>query len=303
MNKPFFHSLIESISESRILAHLQALEGVRDPETTPKATQAALSYLQGQMEGFGLEVERQAVDLPKAAPYPNLIARSKNKAPEQGLLVIGAHYDTVADSPGADDNASSLAILLELARLFAPMQGRLALEFVAFSLEESGFLGSKSYLKKARAQVRPIRGAIILECVGYTDVRPGAQRTPPGLPVALPDRGDFIGLLGNEAASPIKEAFESAARESVPDLPVISLLVPNAGKAFPDTRRSDHVPFWDRGLPAVMLTDTAEFRNPHYHQRSDRIDTLDLAFITRVTRALCACVIDFAALQPRGVRS
>jgi len=285
-----------SAREAAIRDHLRALEGVRDPETDLKATQAALGYLQEQMQSFGLEVAQQALDLPGGSLFPNLIARSRNALSSQSILVLGAHYDTVAGSPGADDNASSLAVLLEAARILTPLRGRLALEFVGFSMEESGFLGSKAYLSKALKTKKPVQSAIILECVGYTDPRPGSQKTPPGLPLSLPDQGDFIGVLGSKGAGSMQEAFASAARKATPELPVVSLLVPDAGRAFPDTRRSDHVPFWDRGIPAIMLTDTADFRNPHYHRSSDRIETLDIPFIAQVTQALCACVIQLAEL-------
>ncbi|MFQ5589355.1 MAG: M28 family peptidase, partial [Nitrospiria bacterium] len=209
-----------------------------------------------------------------------------------------AHYDTVPGSPGADDNASSLAVLLEVARVLSPMRGRLSPQFVAFSLEEQGFIGSTAYLEALEQQKTPIFGAVILECVGYTDMRPGSQRTPPGLPFTLPDRGDFIGLLGNAPAAPIKSAFEAAVDAAVPDLPKIGLLVPGNGEALPDARRSDHVPFWDKGYPAVMLTDTANFRNPHYHQASDRVETLDIPFIVKVAKAVAATVIHLAELEP-----
>lgn len=291
-------SPIEAISKSKIFDHLHALEGVRDPETAPEATRTAAAYLHEQMRSSGLDVEKQEIDPPDGPLFPNLIGHSRKRPPDQPILVIGAHYDTVASSPGADDNASSLAALLEAARVLAPMRGSLPLEFVAFSLEERGYVGSEYYLKEAIQHQMRIRGAIILECVGFTDSRPGSQRTPPGLPISLPDQGNFIGLVGNEPTKPIQAAFESTSREFVRDLPVISLLVPDAGKDFPDTRRSDHVPFWDRGIPAIMLTDTAEFRNPHYHQASDRVETLDISFIARVARALTACVIKLADLDP-----
>ncbi|MDC4223620.1 MAG: M28 family peptidase [Candidatus Manganitrophus sp.] len=113
----------------------------------------------------------------------------------------------------------------------------------------------------------------------------------------LPSQGDFIGLVGNAAAEPIQKAYEVAVATYCPELPCVSLLVPGKGEALPDTRRSDHVPFWDRGYRAVMLTDTADFRNPNYHKKSDQLKTLDLTFITRVARSLAAAVIDLAELN------
>jgi len=212
-------------------------------------------------------------------------------------LVIGAHYDTVAGSPGADDNASGLTVLLEVARAVSGMAGNLVPEFVAFSMEEPGFIGSDYYVQEAEQAGRPIWGAVILECVGYTDHRPGSQQVPPGVPISLPDKGNFIGLIGNTQAAPIQAAFEFAAKDAAPTLPFVGLLVPGKGEAIPDTRRSDHVPFWDRGHRAIMLTDTANFRNPHYHRESDLLGTLDIAFITDVARSLAATVIDLCGLK------
>jgi Zn-dependent M28 family amino/carboxypeptidase len=215
---------------------------------------------------------------------------------------VGAHYDTVVDTDGADDNASGLAVLLEVARVLSPMRGRRTLQFVAFSMEEAGFLGSAHFVEKVRRNKVPVWGAIVLECVGYIDRRPGSQKTPEGFPFSLPEQGDFIGLAGNDAAAPIKEAFEAAAIRYSPTLPVVSLLVPGNGVLFPDSRRSDHVPFWDQGYRAVMLTDTADFRNPHYHQKSDCLETLDIPFIAAVARALAGAVVDLADLSlPTGL--
>ncbi len=280
------------------------MEGEREPKNSSQALNRAAAYIQDQMSSFGLHATQApftAQNVPGQSlgedTFFNVIGTGVHFKQHNALLLIGAHYDTVADSPGADDNASSLAVLLEVARVLSKMQGRLTPQFVAFSLEERGFIGSTAYLESLEQNKTPISGAIILECVGYTDLNPGSQHTPPGLPFALPDVGDFIGLLGNEAAKPIQTAFESAVDAYTPDLPKISLLVPGNSAALPDARRSDHVPFWDKGYPAIMLTDTANFRNPHYHQGSDRIETLDLDFIVKVAKAVAATVIHLAELE------
>ncbi|MBN4054248.1 M28 family peptidase [Nitrospira defluvii] len=296
-------SRISEITEARILKHIRSLVGERHPETASAALKNAASYLVDQMQLAGLETAEGPIDHTGVSPYPNVIGRLKSAKSACGLrkalLVIGAHYDTVVGSPGADDNASGLAVLLEVARTVSGMEGNLLPEFVAFSMEEPGFIGSDYYVQEAERAERSIWGAIILECVGYTDHHPGSQQVPPGIPIPLPDKGDFIGLIGNAQAAPIQAAFESAAKKVAPKLPYTSLLVPGAGETIPDTRRSDHVPFWDRGYRGLMLTDTANFRNPHYHEESDRLDTLDIAFITDVARVLAATVIDLCG--PKAV--
>jgi len=296
--KAFIASHIEQITEERILGHLESLVGIRHPVAAPEGLRASEAYLSEQMKSFGLDLLEETIEGEANERFVNLIGRESGGRAGKKILVIGAHYDTISESPGADDNASGLAVLLELARILAPLRGKLTPQFVAFSLEEEGFLGSDHYARQVRRNKVPLWGAIILECVGYTDSRPGSQTAPAGLPIKLPSQGDFIGLVGNTAAEPIQKAYEAAVATYCPELPCVSLLVPGKGEALPDTRRSDHVPFWDRGYRAVMLTDTAEFRNPNYHKKSDQLKTLDLTFITRVARSLAAAVIELAELKP-----
>ena len=137
-------------------------------------------------------------------------------------------------------------------------------------------------------------GAIVLECVGYARSEPGSQRTPPHLPIAIPSVGDFLGVIGNEASRDLVAAIMSCGRVTVPSLKMIPLTVPGRGELLPDTRRSDHAAFWDQGLPAVMLTDTADFRNPHYHRPSDTIETLNLDFFSQMVPLLVATVARLA---------
>lgn len=297
-------SQIAQITEERILNHLESLVGIRHPVAAPEKLRASEQYISEQMKSFGLDLLEEVIDEGEMKErFVNLIGRMSDGRSGKKILLIGAHYDTIADSPGADDNASGLAAMIEVSRILAPLRGKMTVQFAAFSLEEEGFLGSDYYARQVRRNKVPLWGAIILECIGYLDRRPGSQSSPPGLPISLPDRGDFIGLVGNIGAEPIQKAYESAVSTYCPGLPCISLLVPGKGEAIPDTRRSDHVPFWDRGYRAVMLTDTANFRNPHYHQKSDQIKTLDLSFITQVARGLAAAVIEIAELsevKPNG---
>jgi Zn-dependent M28 family amino/carboxypeptidase len=203
-------------------------------------------------------------------------------------LILAAHYDTVAQSPGADDNASGVAVMLEAARRLADLDRPGRWVFIGFAQEEQHCLGSTLYAIKARRSGLHIQGMIALECVGYASHKSGSQQRLRELPVAIPDVGNFLGIVGNPEAAAFKQQFENAAGCFVSDLPLVSLVVPNAGHDFPDTRRSDHAPFWDAGYPALMLTDTANFRNPWYHQPGDRLETLDLPYMAKVTKAIVA---------------
>lgn len=136
-----------------------------------------------------------------------------------------------------------------------------------------------------------ITGAHVLEMVGFTNYEPGSQRLPTGLPISIPEAGDFLGLLANEKSGPLMDAILARARTYLPEFSVLGLEVPvGAERALPVLARSDHLPFWEHGIPAVMWTDTSEFRNPHYHQATDTPETLDYGFLLLVTQLLTACV-------------
>lgn len=283
----------------RILAHLQYLVGERHPVTSPTGLQQAAHYLAGQFRAIGLDVSFHTFEA-LGGIYRNMIAtmppsRSSSVSP-QPPLIIAAHYDTVQGSPGADDNASGLVVMLEVAQHLreVPLNG--ALRFIAFCLEEEDLLGSLAYASHLRVTDQEIKGAIVLECVGYARSEEGSQKAPPGTPIGVPSVGDFLGIVGNTSSVSLVSAIERAANQHVPDLKTVSLLVPGQGELLPDTRRSDHAAFWQHGYPAVMVTDTANFRNPHYHQPTDTLDTLDLAFLQQVAAAVTAAARDLASM-------
>jgi len=217
---------------------------------------------------------------------------------KQAPLLIGAHYDTVMASPGADDNASALTVLLEIADRLKRVEVRSPVWLVAFCLEEDGLLGSRAFAARLRKTGQSLTGAVILECVGYASHEAGSQQTPPGVPIPVPTVGNFLGIIGNEASRNLVASIEGSARRVSP-LPIVALTVPSRGEALPDVRRSDHAAFWDEGYSAVMLTDTANFRNPHYHQPTDTIETLDLNFLEGVIDIVMASVQDLAGVRNR----
>jgi aminopeptidase YwaD len=196
-----------------------------------------------------------------------------------GFILVGAHFDAVPGSPGADDNGSALAVLLELARAFSRAPARRPIRPVAFDLEEINRSGSRAYARHIRDKSEPLALMISLEMLGYRDPHPGSQRYPPGLRYFYPDRGNFIALIGNLRTLPVLRRLARTMRKTVP---CEFLAVPFRGRMLPDTRRSDHSPFWDLGYPALMVTDTANMRNPHYHKPTDRIETLDIGFLAAV---------------------
>lgn len=282
----------------RLHAHLQQLVGERHPATAPQRLREAESYLADQFASLGLAVTTHPFDA-LGGTYRNVVAmlpecENATAAP----LLIGAHFDTVAGSPGADDNASACAVLLEVACGVASRPVNRPIRFVAFNLEEEDRLGSRAYAADLRAAGQSLHGAIVMECVGYTGQAEGSQRRPAGVPVPVPTVGNFLAVIGNESSRGLLETVLSATRRHVPDLIAIPLLVPECGERLPDTRRSDHASFWDQGWPALMLTDTANFRNPHYHGPSDTIDTLDFHFMAKVVDAVEAAACEWAGAHP-----
>ncbi|MDF2460307.1 MAG: Peptidase [Nitrospira sp.] len=290
-----------SSRQTSILRHLKSLVGERHPHSAPEALVRAAAYLRAQLAGFQWTTTRQSFRA-LGKSYVNILAI---KAPagraakgRQAPLLIGAHYDTVVASPGADDNASALAVLLDVADQLRYTVVTRPVWLAAFCLEEQGLLGSRAFTRHLKEIGQPLYGAIVLECVGYVSHESGSQGTPPGIPITVPTVGNFLGIVGNDASRDLIAAVERSARSAAPAMPTVALAVPGRGEALPDVRRSDHAAFWDEGYPAVMLTDTANFRNPHYHLPSDTLDTLDLGFIEAVSRTVAASIVELAGKAP-----
>ncbi len=266
--------------------HLDVIVGERNPYTTPEKMDAVGQYILDRFEEWELHPKILPVLFDELESF-NVQAKLPGQNPEAPVILIGAHYDSVPDSPGADDNASSVAALLEIARMLSiqPPAGPVIL--VGFALEEYGFVGSQYWSDDAVKNNNQPDGMIALEMLGYTDKRPGAQKYPPGVDASqYPDTGDFIAVVGNTDSMELVTSLTSGMKRTRPELEVETLVVPGNGEAIRDVRRSDHVPFWEAGIPAVMVTDTADFRSPHYHKATDTLDTLDLDFLTEVTSAL-----------------
>jgi Zn-dependent M28 family amino/carboxypeptidase len=243
-------------------------------------------YVHDALARVGLNVREQVYDF-QGMRVANLIAEIPGEPRTNAYYVVGAHYDTVAGTPGADDNASAVAVLLELARIVAVRPPPVPVRLVAFTLEEppafnSDLQGSRVFTRRL-AENESILGALILEMVGFTSPR---QEYPFFLQWAgYPARGDFIAVVGNTASRDFGGAvvggFKTNGR-----LPVESLFVPLNGWLLPMSRLSDHASFWDAGWPAVMVTDTAFMRNPNYHGPRDRMDTLDFPFMAQLVFSL-----------------
>jgi hypothetical protein len=269
--------------------HVNALAvdiGPRTPLAGNSLVRAA-NYIHSVFEDAGFSVSEQDYQYYDQR-VTNVLARAPTAAGASAYYLVGAHYDTVPGTPGADDSASAVAVMLELARRLRHERVKAPVLFAAFTLEEppaylTGHQGSRMFVRSCQTSGDRVLGAIILEMVSFTAAR---QRYPyvarwPGYPAG----GNFIGIIANWRSWRFGRAVLRGFRKNT-DLPVESLFLPFNGRILPETRLSDHASFWDAGLPALMVTDTAFFRNPNYHLPSDTIDTLDFTFMAELVKSL-----------------
>ena len=257
-----------------------------------KLTKAA-DYITDQFEKYGYKVEFQTYEV-DGKPVKNIIATKLGTKKPKEQIIVGAHYDTCAN-PGADDNASAVAGLLELSRLMAGQPTDRTIKFIAFVNEEPPFfktkdMGSLVYAKQAKANGDNIKAVIILEMIGYYSNEPDSQKYPPFFGMFYPDKGNFIAVVGNFASKPLVQKITKSFKQSS-SFPIESI----ATFAFiPGIDWSDHWSFWQQGYPAVMITDTGFYRNPNYHKQSDTYETLNYKSMAEVVAGLQAIMLYLA---------
>lgn len=270
-----------------IEAHLTRLVRERNPYTTPDQLAEAGEYLRERFMACNLAVRDEKVPFDGMHSL-NILGLKKGSDPDAGIFVLAAHYDTVEGTPGADDNASAAAALLEAARCLESASLKQSLLFAGFTLEEYGFVGSRHFLEQAGDGRYQFSGMISLEMLGYKNEEPGSQSYPPYVDATkYPNSGDFIAVAGNEPSAPLTHAIADSMDRAVPSLSVERLVVPGRGDQFREVTLSDHFPFWENDIPAVMITDTAFLRNPNYHKPSDTLETLNPEFIRQITEGIC----------------
>ena len=275
------------IEVDRLQRHLTAI--VRPRPSGSAELESLRAYVTEQLTQFGWSVRRHEFEtvseIGDCLTGTQLIAtlpRSSSQA--DSWLCVAAHLDSRPETPGADDNATGVAGLLEIARCWPdwrPAHGT-EVELVVTDLEEHGMLGGAEHARLWLARPEQLIGMVALEMIGYCDQRPNTQALPKQLVGKYPTTGNFIAVIGNQNSTALIECFGNGLKE-IPRLPVETLQVPENGNLLQAVRLSDHSPFWDAGFPAVMITDTSFLRNPHYHRGSDTIETLDLEFLHQVT--------------------
>lgn len=275
--------------ESNLRLHVDRLAGLIGPRylAKPKTIQATIGYIEGQWSSMGYAISRETFDA-LGEEANNLIVERTGTHAASEIILLGAHYDTVFSTPGADDNASAVAVLLEASRILRAQCGKRTIRYVAFACEEPPYfnvdaMGSQHHARQARLRGDDIRGMLCLEMVGYYSTTDNSQRVPPLIPKPLhrffPHRGDFLAAVGNMSSWKLCWNFRRGFKRGARSMPLFSICLP---EKINEIRLSDNSSFWDQGYPALMLTDTSFLRNPHYHSATDTPETLDYQRMTEV---------------------
>jgi Zn-dependent M28 family amino/carboxypeptidase len=270
----------------REVQYLAVSIGERNVRNRPQQLAQAADYIEAQFKAAGIEVKPQEYEV-SGVKCHNLEAEIPGKTRPGEIDVVGAHYDTVVGTAGANDNATGVAATLVLARRFAKGKHDRTLRLVAFVNEEPPYfqtdqMGSRVYARKGKEQTDKIVAMLSLETLGWYDNTPGSQNYPAPFDLLYPSTGNFIGFVGNtESGDLVRRAIGTFRQYEQ---------FPSEGGALPEAITgvgfSDQWSFWQEGYPAIMVTDTALFRYPHYHDAGDTIDKVDFDRMARVVRGL-----------------
>jgi Zn-dependent M28 family amino/carboxypeptidase len=262
----------------RLRSHVEKLAKSPRVPGTP-AHERARAYIESELQAIGYETR-----LERFAGGANVHTAARGPR-----LVVGAHYDSVAGSPGADDNASGVAALIEVARACRGAALAADVEFVAYDREEDGLLGSRAHCGRMD-DAGEVLGMMSLEMLGFTGEH---QVIVPGVATSR-TRGDFLAVVANHESAHLLEMFEEPAEK----MPIELVVVGADTVAGAMSTLSDHGSFWEAGCPALLVTDTAFLRNPHYHRSSDVPESLDYAFLTQSTGAVIEALARFHPAVP-----
>lgn len=287
--------------QGRLERHVWALAGQIGERSLRRggSLDEAARYLRGILSGLGLAVEAQEFEV-EGTKVVNLESALGGGGPDDEILVAGAHYDSVVGCPGANDNATGAAAVLELARLLAHERLPRTLRFVLFVNEEPPYylgdaMGSRRYARRCRARGERIAAMLCLETIGYYSDAPGGQRYPFPLGLFYPSTGNFVGFVGNVASRDLVRRCIRSFRRST--------AFPSEGLAAPGWMAgvgwSDHSSFWEQGYPAVMVTDTALFRYAAYHTPEDTPEKIRYGCVARVVAGLARVMSDLATSAAR----
>jgi hypothetical protein len=286
----------EAVLRERLAHHVRTLAGAIGERHLwrPTALEAAARYMTATWQHYGYSVARQPFEV-QGQTVANLEVELSGVAQSPEIIVVGGHYDSVLGCPGANDNATGVAAVLEMARLLTGMSLPRTVRLVAFVNEEAPFFGTDAmgswvYARRARARGERIVAMLSLETIGYYTDAADSQQYPAPFHLFYPRVGNFIGFVGDLASWRLVRRSLAAFRRHT--------AFPSEGTAAPrwlrDIGRSDHWAFWQEGYPGVMITDTAPFRYAPYHTPSDTPEQIDYAHLARVVAGLARVVAELA---------
>lgn len=282
--------LLDRIDGDRAMAFVESLSFPRSATGPESARQAARDLVTRGFVDAGYEPwEQSVIHEPTGIDSPNILADLPGTECPSRILVVGAHHDSVEDGPGADDNATGVAGMLEVARALRDDPLPVTVRFVSWSYEEVGLVGSREMVRRARTDGDDIVGAIAYDMIGFT-----SDEIDPltGMP------HDYLAMIADPTSAQLARVFGAAAYHHLPEFPTAGAVIDPA--LLGDILRSDHASFIAEGIPGLLLTDTADFRNPNYHTVSDTPDTLDPAFFLQSMRTSLAGVVTLATSDQDG---
>jgi Zn-dependent M28 family amino/carboxypeptidase len=302
--------IVDQVDSNRLRSDLEFIEGIRHRTAGSIHLQEVKDSIESHFSAYNLENENSSW-VWNGYTANNYVGRKPGLINDAATYIIDGHFDTVINSPGADDNGSAVAGVMEALRVLAPYNVNKTIKFIGFDLEEDGGFdsGSFTYVDDGGIpEYEIVKGVFNFEMIGYYSNSPNSQTLPNGFDILYPDaynavandnfRGNFITNVGIHYAPELIESFDNAATEYVPELRVVSVAAPQGWLVLtPDLGRSDHAAFWLSDLPALMLTDGANFRNPNYHSPNDTIGALNFTFMSNVVKATVAAVAELAEVQ------
>ncbi|MDT0608514.1 M28 family peptidase [Croceitalea rosinachiae] len=275
--------ILKTVSENRIQHDIQQLSGIRH-YALPQLLNQTRRYIKKEFEKYQLDAALIHSFSWNSISAANVVGHHKGNINDNGTYIICAHFDSVRNTPGADDNASGTAGILEAMRILSQYEFKNSIAFIGFDLEEQGLIGSKEYVNELNTN-HDILGVINFEMIGYPCRSAICQDLP------LSDTSIYNIALPEFTA--LRTKFDAIGNEYVPKLKITSVEADND----PNFRRSDHAPFWSANISALFITDGANFRNPHYHQTSDTPETLDYNFTKNIVATTVLTVMDLAGIN------
>jgi Zn-dependent M28 family amino/carboxypeptidase len=296
-------NMLPNIDSTLVYQYMQYIAQPRHHTAAPIGLETIKDSIEANFTRHHLQTQRSAFNF-GAVASENILGRKPGLWQEKNTIIVDAHFDAVANVPGADDNGSSLAAVLIASKILSDYNFEKTIQFIGFDKEESGLKGSLYYVNNSIPDYQQTEAVLNMEMIGYYSDAPNSQQVPTGFAQLFPaavdsitnggNQGVWLFTVGNANSASLSLAFDTIARNYVPEVKSLVMNVPANGQIAPDLRRSDHAPFWDAGFKALMLTDGAEYRNSNYHTPGDSLGTLNIPYLVRNIKAVTAVAAELA---------